>query len=144
MCAVGLAELGVLRDDDARGERVCVAPEHAGGGADLEFDAACQHVDAGGLQRSSAEERRLGVEAFEIAAHGDGLGQESAVIEFKRRQLAERIAREVIGLLDVAGHDGDFNERDLDLLLGEEDADAARVRRRHRGVVEFHGRIRVR
>jgi len=139
--AVGLAELLVLRNDDACGEGVRVAPEHAGGRTDLEFDAARQHVDACSLERVAAEHGRGGVETFEVAADGDSFGQEASVIELKRRQLAKRVARKMLGLLQFAGHDADFNSRQLDTLLGQENADAAGVRRRHRRVEEFHAGV---
>lgn len=78
------------------------------------------------------------MEAFEIAADGDGLGEECAVIQLKRRQLSQRIARQVVGLLDVAGHDADFDEGERGAFLGEKHPHTTRVRRGHWRVVEFH------
>ena len=119
-----------------------MAPEHPGRGSDLEFDPACQHVDTRGFQVVPAEHRRVGVETLKVSADGHRLAEKCAVIEFQRWQLTQGIAREVFRLLDVAGHDADFVQRNGDALLRQEDPHAARIGGGHRRVVEFHVLVR--
>jgi hypothetical protein len=77
------------------------------------------------------------VKPLEVAADRDALGELGAVVELEDGDAAIGIARQELGGAVLGLPEVDLHGRNVDGLLGEEDADAARVRR-HRAVVELH------
>ena len=105
-------------------EAVAVA-EHL---ADVEIDAPRPHPALGALFRRRPDHRggrRLLLEIF--ADRGD-LRQIAAVVEFKRRHLAVRIAFEMLRLPIFAAAQIDGLLGDIDAFFRHEHADDARVR----------------
>src|ERR1700677_4244976 len=66
--------------------------------ADVEVDAAGPHPALGALFRGRSDHRRSRIFLLEKFADRGDLRQIAAVIEFKRRHLAMRIALEMLGL----------------------------------------------
>ncbi len=58
----------------------------------LDFPDACA------LKGRRADHAGLGVEFFEVLDDGCGFGEETAVVEFQHRELAQGIAGQVLGL----------------------------------------------
>ena len=127
LAALTLAVVGELLNAVGE-ERVGVAEDLHDRKGDLEFHPALPHLDAGRLLRlAAAHQRRLGLDLLEVAADGDRLGDERAVVEFEDRNATHRVhlpegLLPVLGLAQVDRHD-----RDLDALLGQKDAYAAAV-----------------
>jgi hypothetical protein len=87
------------------------------------------HLDLGLAERTAAEQRRLGVQFLEVAADGDGFGEDCAIVKFEHRQALQRIARGNIRLLVLHRPHVDGNPGHIDALFGQKHADAPRVRR---------------
>src|SRR5580698_10935493 len=68
------------------------------------------------------------MQALEVAADGDGLGEMGAVVELDKRQAAGRILREHLGRAVFASEDVDLFRRDLESLFGYENSEPSRVR----------------
>ena len=106
---------------------------------EIELRAPIPHFDQRALQRAAAEQRRIGLQRLEIAADGDRFGDHGAVVEHKRRKPLHRIdCGESFGAMLLRAN-VDLLGRNLDALLGEEDAHPPRVGRAA-AVVELHSR----
>ena len=80
-----------------------------------------------------ADQGRCGAALFEVLDDGERLRQVAPVVELEHRQLAERIARQVLGrlLLALQQIDADLLQRQLasgERLLGEIEPDLGRIR----------------
>ncbi len=83
----------------------------------VQFDAPLPHLDARDFERGSAEQGRLGMQGLEIAANGNGFGENGAVVEFERRDPLQRIDRGIALGLVLHGAEIDRLDRHLDPLL---------------------------
>ena len=104
---------------------------------EVHLHAPLPHLHPGLAKCALAEQRRLGVQFLEIAADGDGFGQDGPVVELENGKPLKRIA--LGDLLRAMPHRAhvDRNQRHVDALLREEDANPARVRRAA-SVIELH------
>jgi hypothetical protein len=72
--------------------------EAAGGVREhAELHAALPHLDERLVARVDAEQRRLRVEALEVQADRDRLGEDRAVVELEDRHAAERVLGQIFG-----------------------------------------------
>ncbi len=80
---------------------------------------------------------RFRVQLLEIAADGDGFGDDGAVVEFEHRQALQRVARTdwLLSVLQRAHVDG--HQRNLKPFFGKEDANPPWIGR-PAAVEEFH------
>ncbi len=118
--------------------RVRVAEAGADGGEEPELDPALPLLDLHLLHDIAAQHVGLGLQGFQIAGDGDGLGQDLAIVEFERGDLGDADLGEEFGGLVLARDQVDLDPGDLDPLLGDEDVHAPRVGRA-RLVVEADG-----
>ena len=102
------------------------------------LEPAIPHLDDRRVASAAAEQRRLGLQCFEIAADRDRFGDHSAVIENKGWYLLQWIDRRISRSLVLERSDIDLLFLDLDALFGQEYADPPRVGGTT-AVVELHG-----
>ena len=102
-----------------------------------EFHPALPHLDEGLFARVAAEERRLGVKRFDVAADGDGFGERRAIVEKERRNFLQRIDRRIGLLLVLMRHEVDVANGNRDVFLSQENANPPGIWRQRR-IVEQH------
>src|SRR4051812_7442849 len=114
----------------------------AKGGSDrakkTELDPTLPHLHKGFSNCADAEQRRVGLHLFEVAADGDRLGDHRAVVELERRRALHGIERRELRRLVLHLVDVDRHARNRDALFGQKDAHPPRVWGAGL-LVEFHG-----
>src|ERR1700685_2161344 len=103
-------------------------PSHTDRHEQRQLHPPIPHLDRSLFECALAEQRRLRMEQFEVAADSDALRQMPTVVECEHRNPAERILLQEFRLAVDALEDIDFFEWNADPLLRAEDARAARVR----------------
>jgi hypothetical protein len=95
---------------------------------DVQVDAAHPHARFGAFFRRGADQAlALRADFIEVLTDGRDLGQDHAVIEFQRWQLAGRVLGHVSGLAVFASAQIDFGAVQFDAAFGGKDAHNARV-----------------
>ena len=138
LALVVCGHFSVLIALDRAQHRIAVAHPHHQRHGEQKLHAPVPHFDEGAPEGVASHKVRLGLQRFEIGANGPALGQRAAVIEFERRDLAERAFRaELVGpmlaLLQIERDNLDVG----DVFLGQEHHHPARVGRIRRDI-ELH------
>ena len=103
----------------------------------MQLEAAIPHLDAGKLQRTTPEQRWIGLERLEITADRDRFREHRAVVENERRHALERIDRGIVRRHLRQGAEIDLLHGQRDTLLGQKDSRASRIGRAT-SVVKLH------
>ncbi len=102
-----------------------------------QLQASLPHFDHRALQRADAEQRRVGMQLFDVAADRHRFGDDRSVVEFERRDALEGIERgKGLGLV-LHAREVDVDGRYRDALFRQEDPHAPRVGREV-GIVKPH------
>jgi hypothetical protein len=109
----------------------------------MQFQPALPHLGPRYAERAAPEQRRLGLDLLEIAADGDGFGQDRAIVQFENRQPLQRIAAAHFGAAVLERAHVDRHNRHVDSFLGQKDAHPARVGRAA-AVEQFHRILQTR
>src|SRR6266550_7494415 len=107
------------------------------GNSKMQLETPIPHLDAGKLQRTAPEQRRIGLERLEITADRDRFRDHRAVVENERRHALERVNRGIGRRHLLHGAEIDLLHGQRDTLLGQKDPRAPRIGRAA-SVVKLH------
>src|SRR5208282_1751123 len=94
---------------------------------EVKLGTPAPHLDESAVERAAAEQRRIGLQRFEISADRNGLRNHGAIVEHKRRDALHRVNRSIgVGAL-LQFTEIDLLGWNLDSLFGEEYANPARI-----------------